>query len=124
MKTTRWTFLVSDPLAFLPRLEELRFQLTRWRCREAEMIAVGEVKSEWFHTILRRGDVTVTLAEYPFARFLTIEGVAGQVHATTSALGFRKADVVGETVEVLFSRWRARRGLRPSPHLRFDDYYR
>jgi hypothetical protein len=120
--TTTWTFVVGDPFVFLPELRTLGCQLARWRCLETVMSAPGVVKREWFRTELHGSNVTVWLEEYPFARFLCLTGTRRAVQSLAKALGVQEADALTMSVEALFARWRAARGLPVLPHLRFEDF--
>ena len=115
-------YLVSDPIAFLPRLGELGFVLARSRYRELERVPDVKGEHELFRTELKLGAVAVVLEEYPFAHFLRIKGDKFSVGEISTKLGFSEKDAISETVEVLFALWRSERGLGESVNLRFDNY--
>jgi hypothetical protein len=124
MKTAQFAFLVEDPLAYLPRLGELGLSLTSERCREAEFGPEGAVVSERFCTVFGSDSVRVSLEEYPFIRFVRIQGEPGPVRSLVRSLGFSERDTVQESVVALFATWRKERDLPPASGLRFADYDR
>jgi hypothetical protein len=124
MKPAQFAFLVEDPLAYLPRLGELGFSLAVERHREREFGAAGAIVRERFHTVFKNEGVQVSLEEYPFIRFVRIQGPAEQVRSLVRSLGFSEQDRVQESVAELFAAWRKERDLPPAGHLRFADYDR
>lgn len=79
---------------------------------------------ERYRTELEKDGVKATIDEFPFAKFLELEGPEDQIKAAAEGLGFAMKDNLTDSCDTLFTKWRQEQGLNPVPHMRFDDYQR
>lgn len=79
---------------------------------------------ERYRTELEKDGVKATIDEFPFVKFLELEGPKDQIKAAAEGLGFAMKDNLTDSCDTLFTKWRQEKGLKPVPHMRFDDYQR
>lgn len=79
---------------------------------------------ERYRTELQKDGVKATLDEYPFAKFLELEGAEDKIKEAAVVLGFDLNDNLTDSCDTLFTNWRIAQGLKPVPHMRFDDHQR
>jgi len=79
---------------------------------------------ERYRTELEKDGMKATIDDYPFATFLELEGPEDKIKTAAEGLGFDLKDNLTDSCDTLFTKWRQERGLKPVPHMRFDDYQR
>ena len=79
---------------------------------------------ERYRTTYSNGKVKVTIDEFPFADFVEIEGDEDKVTDIAFKLQFNVKEHLNDPCDTLFSQWRKKKGLKPSNHMTFNDYYK
>lgn len=77
---------------------------------------------ERYRTEYRKGEVKVTIDEYPFGSYVEIEGEENKILEEAKDLGFDLSENQTEPCDTLFLKWRKAHGLGFKPHMRFEDY--
>ncbi len=90
----------------------------------AKMEFTPTTSYERYRTELEKNGVKATIDEYPFAKFLELEGPEDKIKVAAEGLGFDLKDNLTDSCDTLFTKWRKEQGLEPVPHMRFDDYQR
>ncbi len=109
-KEEEFEVLVSNPFILEKILERMEFKPAS--------------SYERYRTELKKGDIKVTIDEYPFSSYLEIEGREEEIKKIAKKLGFSLKDNLTDSCDTLFQKWRQERGLPFRPHMRFEDYDR
>ena len=75
---------------------------------------------EKYRSVAVRDGVELMLDEYPFATYLEIEGKEVKIKKVAKDLGLKGN--ITKSCDTLFREWRIKNNLKPTPHMRFDDY--
>lgn len=77
---------------------------------------------ERYRTKIKSKNIEVVIDEYPFACFIEIEGEEYDIKEIAKKIGFSLEQHLNEPCDTLFSNWRNKKGLRPTKHMRFNDF--
>lgn len=88
-----------------------------------EMMEFTQTTSyERYRTEFEKNGVKATIDEFPFATFLEIEGPENKIKNIAIDLGFNLNDNITDSCDTIFTKRRLAKGLKPIPHIKFDDY--
>ena len=109
----------------IKREVEYEVEVSNFQTTEKILAMMGFVPTtsyERYRTTFTKGEIKVTIDEYPFANFLEIEGKKEKIKNLALELGFLLRANLTDPCDTLFQKWRKEKGLDFKPHMRFEDY--